>query len=93
MPGSVPHSIGMAETVVTNLIEARYPSEAPRRSDADPGRCAVTAEMAAPAWMHQQITAELYDSLSAESYRVGDTYTGVVEAMAPFPVKIDLTQP
>ncbi len=30
------------------------------------GRCVMTAEMAAPAWMHEQITAEQYDSWSEE---------------------------
>ena len=25
------------------------------------GRCVITAEMIAPAWMHQQLTAEQYD--------------------------------
>lgn len=30
------------------------------------GRCVMTAEMAAPAWMHEQITAEQYESWSEE---------------------------
>ncbi|CAO5163674.1 hypothetical protein FAIPA1_230085 [Frankia sp. AiPs1] len=30
---------------------------------------------------------------AARTYRVGDVHTGVVEAVAPFPMKIDLTQP
>ncbi|CAO5164322.1 putative restriction endonuclease domain-containing protein [Frankia sp. AiPs1] len=31
--------------------------------------------------------------LAARTYRAGDVHAGVVEAAAPFPVKIDLTQP
>nr|WP_083473081.1 Uma2 family endonuclease [Frankia sp. R43] len=31
--------------------------------------------------------------LAARTYRVGDVHAGVVEAAAPFPVKIDLTRP
>nr|WP_200902413.1 Uma2 family endonuclease [Protofrankia coriariae] len=30
---------------------------------------------------------------TARTYRVGDVHTGVVEAMVPFPVKIDLARP
>ncbi len=30
---------------------------------------------------------------AVQIYRVGDVHTGVIEAVAPFPVKIDLTQP
>jgi Uma2 family endonuclease len=30
---------------------------------------------------------------AARTYRVGDVHAGVVEAVVPFPVKIDLTQP
>ncbi|WP_447038231.1 hypothetical protein [Streptomyces sp. DSM 118878] len=38
----------------------------------------MTAEMAAPAWMHEQIAVKRYD------------FTGVGKVSAPFPVELDL---
>jgi hypothetical protein len=61
--------------------------------------------MIAPAWMHEPITADQYDSWSEEqragievvdpatrAYRASELFTGVVQATAPFPVTIDLAR-